>query len=62
MTKKIRITRTMVIEYEPDPNYYPEGSTIEEMAQIDANTEGFETTFAEWDDEIVTWEIIDETE
>lgn len=30
---KIRITLTH--EYEPDPKDYPEGSTIEEMAEMD---------------------------
>lgn len=35
MTKKIRLVRIQVLEYEPDPLYYTEGSTIEEMAEVD---------------------------
>jgi hypothetical protein len=32
---KVRMIRTMIVEYEPNPKYYPKGSTIEEMASID---------------------------
>lgn len=45
MTKKIRMVRTMVMEYTPDPENYPEGFTIEQMAQLDAGTDDFELLF-----------------
>lgn len=33
--KKIKITFTVTVEYEPNPEFYPAGSTIEEMLDID---------------------------
>ena len=33
--KKLSITMTMTLEYEPDLERYPEGSTPEEMLEID---------------------------
>jgi hypothetical protein len=35
MPKKIRVTVTSVIEYEPNPENYPGCNTIEEMAEFD---------------------------
>ena len=35
MAKKIRVTRKQVMEFEPNPNWYEEGSTIEEMVQAE---------------------------
>lgn len=36
MSKKIiRLTLIVTAEYDPNPRYYPEGVTIEEMAKID---------------------------
>lgn len=32
---RIRIIRTQILEYEPNPEFYPGASTIEEMAEID---------------------------
>jgi hypothetical protein len=32
---KIRFTRVMIVDYEPNSEYYPEGATIEEMAQME---------------------------
>ena len=43
--KKIRLIRTTVIEYIPVPEYYPEGFTIEQMAELDANTDDREMLF-----------------
>ena len=57
--KKIRLIRTMVKEYVPDPEIYPEGMTIEEMAEHDAQTEDLELLFEECDSDKVTWEIIE---
>ena len=37
--KKIRLIRTQVIEFVPNPNYYPPGITIEQMAQIECDQE-----------------------
>lgn len=59
--KRIRLTRISVIEYTPEPSCYPEGSTIEEMAQIDASNDDIDLTFSgELEDERVLWEIIEE--
>lgn len=35
MSKKIRLIRTIILEYTPIPEHYPECITIEEMAKID---------------------------
>ncbi len=35
---KIKLIRTMILEFEPDPSLYPEGSTVEEMAQIECES------------------------
>lgn len=58
--KAIRLIRTMVIEYTPDPNYYPEGATIEEMAEIDARTDDLDLLFEDCISDEVKYEIIDE--
>ncbi len=60
MKKKIRLTRTMVIEYEPVAEHYIEGLTIEQMAEVDANTDDIDLLFdQELSKDEVTWEIID---
>ena len=59
MTKKIRLIRTMIIEYEPNPDYYDEGTTIEQMAQIDATLDDRELLFDNCVSDEVKWEIID---
>ncbi len=59
--KKIRLTRTMILEFEPDPDCYPEGSTLEEMAELECN-ENFEdrdAQFSEAQSDTVTYEIIE---
>jgi hypothetical protein len=33
---KVRVTVSIIMEFEPNPAYYPEGSTPLQMAQIDA--------------------------
>ena len=33
--KKIRLARLMITEYEFNPDYYPEGTTIEQAVEID---------------------------
>jgi hypothetical protein len=62
MAKKIRLIRTMVVEYTPDPEWYPEGFTIEQMAELDANADDRELTFS--GDHLikdeVRWEIIED--
>lgn len=60
MAKKIRLIRTTVIEIEPNPEWYPEGYTIEQIAEIEANLDDREMQFSEdviFDD--VKWEIVD---
>jgi len=58
--KKIRLIRTQIIEYVPNPEHYPEGSSIEDMARIDAENDDVDLTFAECDNEVVTYEIIED--
>jgi hypothetical protein len=56
---KVRLIRTTVIEIEVNPEWYPEGATLEEMAEIEANVDDRELQFADnviLDD--VKWEII----
>jgi hypothetical protein len=57
--KKIRLIRTMVTEYEPEPSHYPEGATIEEMANIDATADDIEAVFDNLTSDRVKYEIID---
>lgn len=61
MGKKIRLIRTMVLEYEPIVEAYPEGSTIEQMAQIDANTDTPDLLFGSCalEEDNIKYEIID---
>ena len=59
--KKIRLTRVEVVEYEPNPEYYPEGSTIEQMAQMDSaetNDVRDEIFMSDLKSEKITYEII----
>lgn len=59
--KRIRLTRLSVIEYTPDPSYYPEGSTIEQMAQIDASNDDIDLTFSGvLEKDQVLWKIIED--
>lgn len=60
MSKKIRLIRTMVTEYEPVTEYYEEGSTIEEMAELDASADDLESVFTELKSDEVEWQIVDE--
>jgi hypothetical protein len=59
--KKIRLIRTMILEFEPDPDYYPEGSILEEMAEIEYNQnfEDRDAQFSEAQSDTVTYEIIE---
>jgi len=56
---KIRLTRTMVTEYEPQVDYYPDGFTIEQMAQMDSEADDLESVFMVCESDAVKWEIID---
>ena len=59
--KKIRLTRTTIIEFVPEPENYPDGSTIEQMAEIDANQEDREALFdTDCISDNVIYEIIEE--
>lgn len=56
---KIRLVRTMIIEYEPDPIFYPENYTIEQMAEFDATSDDLESVFTDLLKDDVKWEIIE---
>lgn len=60
MAKKIRMVRTQVIEYVPNPAYYPDGSSIEDMAKIDAESDDLESVFTDLIDDSVTYTILDD--
>lgn len=62
MAKKIRMTRTQVIEYVPNPAHYPDGSSIEDMAKFDAESDDLESVFTDLVDESVTYTILDNNE
>lgn len=57
---KVRLTRTTVVEYTLIPENYPEGYTIEQMAEVDANHDDREAMFGECKSDDVKWEIIEE--
>lgn len=57
--KKIRLIRTMIMEYEPDPNYYPENATIEQIAEIDMNSDDRELLFDNCILDEIKYKIID---
>jgi len=38
----IRLIKTVVVEYEPNPEYYPKGSTMADMACLDAQSDSAE--------------------
>ena len=43
---KLRMTRTMVAEFDYHPEYYPEGTTIADAGQMDCdNIDGWEDIF-----------------
>jgi len=58
--KKIRLIRTTIVEYVPDPNYYPEGYTIEQMAEIDMQADDRELMFENPISDKIRYEIVDE--
>lgn len=57
---KIRLTRISIVEYEPEVEYYPNGSTFEDMARIDANADDREALFIDCVSDEITWEIIED--
>lgn len=59
--KRIRLTRTMILEFEPDPDLYEEGYTIETMAQIECDSEirDRELQFEDCQYDLISYEIID---
>lgn len=59
MTKKIRLIRTMIVEYEPQPEFY-ETDSIEEMAQIDSKTEDIDMLFDFLEEDTISWEVIED--
>lgn len=57
--KKIRLIRTQIIEYIPDAENYPEGFTVEQMAELDANQDDVDLTFMDCTDDSVKFEILE---
>ena len=45
MTKKIRLIRTTVVEYVPNPENYDGAKTLEDMAKIDMSTDDRDLLF-----------------
>lgn len=63
MANKIRLIRTIVIEYEPDIDCYDDNMTIEEMAQLDADADDRELTFdRNLTSDNVVWEVLDDND
>lgn len=59
--KKIRLIRTMIVEYEPNPEHYPEGASIEEMAIIDVASDDVDLLFSgDLKEDSVDYEIIED--
>jgi hypothetical protein len=56
---KIKLIRTMTLEFEPDPSLYPEGSTIEEMAQMECESsiEDREFQFEDCQSDTISYQI-----
>jgi len=50
----------MVVEYVPVSEGYPEGITLEEMAEIDANQDDIELAFDDCVSDEIKWEIVDD--
>jgi hypothetical protein len=57
--KKIRLIRTTIIEYIPDPDYYDEGITIEQMAEVDINSDDRDALFERECTDEVRYEIFE---
>lgn len=60
MSKKIRLIRTMVIEYKPVKEHYPGCETIEDMAVLDANADDRDLLFDCCVKDEVKWVIIND--
>lgn len=58
--KKIRLIRTMIVEYVPQAENYPEGFTIEQMAELDSQADDRELTFDKCVSDEVSYEILPE--
>jgi len=57
--KKVRLIRTTIVEYTPDPVFYPEGSTIEQMAEIDIQSDDREMLFEDSISDKIKYEIFE---
>jgi hypothetical protein len=55
---KVRLIRTMVVEFELLPEYYPDGFTPEEMAEFEANIDDRELQFENPKSDEITWELL----
>lgn len=58
---KLRYTRTMAVEFDFIPEYYPEGTSAEEAAKMDCNnTNTWEDLFlCELESDTVSYEVVD---
>ena len=57
---KIKVTRTMIKVYEVNKDYYPEGSTIEDILEIDKKGLEEEFYFEDVDKDSIELEVIEE--
>lgn len=60
MSKKVRLTRVTIVEYELNPEYYPDNITYEQMAAIDVEAGDRELLFDDAISDEVAWEIIED--
>lgn len=60
--KKIRLIRTMVVEYEPAEECYDGCETIEQMAVLDADADDRELAFDSTNlvKDFVKWEVVED--
>jgi len=58
--KKIKMTVTQTLIYEPNKEYYPEGFTIEQMADTDASAEDVDLLMNNDNTDLdIKWEIVE---
>lgn len=64
MSKKIRLTLTLVREFEPNPDHYPPGSTLEDICELERINadDDLDLLFAECDSLDIKAEIIEGNE
>ena len=58
--KMIRLIRTTIVEYLPEPSFYPKGLTIEQMAELDIQADDREMLFDSNVSDEIKYEIFDD--